>query len=244
MENQESATETILIIEDDVTISDLLAYNLRRAGYKVRQERSGRAGLATALAGGTDLVLMDLMLPGLDGLAASRELKRQRPEIPVVMLTARAERETTLAGFDAGADDYVTKPFDMDVLLARIRARLRSPRQAPLGDPARAFGEVILDPDARALRRDTTTIPLKPKEHELLNLLASRPGHLFPREEIVQRVWQHRHLPGSRTLDVHVRRLREKLSSLDAPVAIQTVRGVGYRLTLGRETAERQRTGP
>ena len=130
---------TILLVEDDATISELLAYNLRRAGYDVLRETNGRAGLQAALAGGVGLVLLDLMLPGLDGLTVSREIKRRRPDLPVIMLTARGERETMLKGFQAGADDYVTKPFDLDVLLARIEARLRHPdRRDATGPPGAA----------------------------------------------------------------------------------------------------------
>lgn len=223
---------TVLIVEDDATISDLVAYNLKRAGYAVRQEWTGRAGLESALAAEVDIVLLDLMLPGLDGLAVSREMKRHKPDIPIIMLTARTERETVLEGFEAGADDYVTKPFDMDVLLARIKARLRTAAPNELGatsaSPSRDID--ILDHNAHLLRTATGQISLKPKEFGLLELLLSAPGHLFPREEIVERIWHHKYLPGSRTLDVHVRRLRRKLEMVEAPVIIETVRGVGYRL--------------
>lgn len=219
----------ILIIEDDATISDLVAYNLRRAGYEVEQEWAGRSGLERALTSEIDLVLLDLMLPGIDGLALSRELRRQRPDLPIIMLTARGEREMILQGFISGADDYVTKPFDMDVLFARISARLRG---RPAGRPAAAVSPLaqMLDSDAHVLRTDAGEVTLNPKEFDLLELLASAPGHLFPREEIVERIWHYRYLPGSRTLDVHVRRLREKLKAVAAPVGIETVRGVGYRL--------------
>jgi two-component system alkaline phosphatase synthesis response regulator PhoP len=228
---------TILLVEDDPTISELLAYNLRRAGYDVLQEANGRAGLAAALAGDIALVLLDLMLPGLDGLTVSREIKRRRPDLPVIMLTARSERETMLQGFQAGADDYVTKPFDLDVLLARIEARLRRPDPRDAGEPPAPPAEVpdILDRDAHTLRGRRGAERLKPKEFALLDLLLSAPGHLFPREEIVTRVWHHRYLPGSRTLDVHVRRLRDKLATLATDVSIQTVRGVGYRLVPSEE---------
>jgi len=233
--SQPAASPVVLVVEDDATISDLLAYNLRRAGYGVRQEWTGRTGLESALAGTVDLVLLDLMLPGLDGLAVSRELRRQKPGLPIIMLTARTERETMLEGFVSGADDYVTKPFDMDVLLARIKARLRPPqahpdeRVQPLDTPD------ILDRDAHVLHAASGRVPLKPKEHDLLELLLSSPGHLFRREEIVERIWHHRYLPGSRTLDVHVRRVREKLDYVSAPVIIETVRGVGYRLVQSQE---------
>ncbi len=227
----ERPTSLILIIEDDATISDLVAYNLSRAGYQVRKETNGRNGLEAALSDEVDLVLMDLMLPGLDGLAATREIKRQKPDLPVVMLTARDERGEVLEGFDTGADDYVTKPFDMELLLARIQARLR--HQVPAGRPSGRLevGGLILDHDAHALFAGQTVVPLKPKEFDLLTFFFANPGRLFEREEIVEAVWHHRYLPGSRTLDVHIRRLREKLQEVGRSVEIETVRGVGYRLT-------------
>lgn len=205
---------------------------MRRAGYLVMQEGNGRAGLQTALATDVDLVLVDLMLPGLDGITVTREIRRRRPDLPLIVLTARGERETMLDGFAAGADDYVVKPFDLDVLLARIQAQLRKTgATAGLRSiPARTMASDILDRDAHALRTSWSSVGLKPKEFELLELLLGAPGHLFPREEIVTRVWRQRYLPGSRTLDVHVRRLREKIELAGAAVSIETVRGVGYRL--------------
>ncbi len=231
--NDDDGRAVILVVEDDATISDLLAYNLRRAGYAVRQERNGRAGLETALAGAADLVLLDLMLPGIDGLTAGRELKRRRPDLPLIILTARSEREIVLEGFELGADDYVTKPFDMDVLLARIQAQLRRTSAMPaLEEAPRPVLDVTLDRDTRRLVSARGAVSLKPKEYELFELLLSAPGRLFTREDIVERVWHHKYLPGSRSLDVHIRRLREKLESIDAQVSIGTVRGVGYRIAV------------
>ena len=233
----EIAKKCILLVEDDATISDLVAYNLRRAGYDVLQEHSGRTGLETALTRSVDLVLMDLMLPGLDGMAASREIVRRKPSLPIIMLTARSERETILEGFELGADDYIVKPFDIEVLLARIHARLR---RAPTGiavapqahdGGSLTTGDLVLDRDAHVIKTPHGEVALNPKEHDLLELLLSRPGHLFPREEIVERVWHQKYLPASRSLDVHVRRLRAKLTQIGAKVELQTVRSVGYRLT-------------
>ena len=222
----------ILLVEDDLTISDLVAYNLERAGYQVQQERAGRPGLEAALAGAADLVLLDLMLPGLDGLTAAREIRRRKPNLPVILLTARTDRETMLEGFEAGADDYVTKPFDMDVLLARIQARLRTTPevvQTTKTPPQRELGNLTLDRDGRALRAGSQSVRLKPKEFALLDLLTSRTEHLFSREELTEAVWRQRYIPGSRSLDVHVRRLRSKLEDLGAELEIETIRGVGYR---------------
>jgi DNA-binding response OmpR family regulator len=226
----------ILLVEDDATISDLVAYNLRRAGYEVLQEHNGRAGLEAAFTNDVDLVLMDLMLPALDGMAASKEIVRRKPSLPIIMLTARGERETMLEGFESGADDYITKPFDIEVLLARIQARLRrSPAGIPISSGSSptssvGTGDLVLDRDAHAIRTGRGEMALNPKEYDLLELLLSRPGHLFSREEIVERVWHHKYMPASRSLDVHVRRLRAKLEQVQAEVSVQTVRGVGYRL--------------
>jgi DNA-binding response OmpR family regulator len=226
----------ILLVEDDLTISDSVAYALRKAGYEVLQEYDGRAGLRTALSRPVDLVLMDLMLPGLDGMTASREIIRRKPRLPIIMLTARSERETILEGLESGADDYVTKPFDLDVLLARIKARLRRDiagisvvSGGPEGGTV-STGDLVLDRDTHILRTPRGEVGLNPKEYGLLLLFLSRPGHLFPREEIVERVWQQRYLPTSRSLDVHVRRLRARLEEVGAEVGIETVRGFGYRL--------------
>jgi len=229
-------SKCILLVEDDTTISDLLAFNLKRTGYHVIQEYNGRAGLHTALSQAVDLVLMDLMLPGLDGISASRGILRAKPQTPVIILTALVDRERLLEGFEVGAVDYVTKPFDLEVLLARIAASLRrSSGNEACGarEYARSvikLGELMVDNDARALRRGSTEVSLTPNEHALLELLLSQPGHLFQREEITEHVWHHRYLSSSRTLDVHMRRLRQKLLAVQADVTIRVVRGVGYRL--------------
>ena len=226
---------SLLLVEDDATIAELLAYNLRQAGYEVILERDGRAGVRAALSYDVDLVLMDLMLPELDGLSASSEIARRRPRLPIIMLTARRDRESILKGFAAGADDYIVKPFDLDELLARVAARLRRAAdrpdaEAPDLDAPVPLGGLRLDGNTYTLRLGDDVVPLKPKEYELLALLFSEPGHLFRREEIIQRVWHQQYIPGSRTLDVHMRHVRAKLDDVSAPVTIRAVRGVGYRL--------------
>lgn len=221
----------ILLIEDDLTISELLAYNLRQAGYEVLREADGSAGLKTALSCDVDLVIVDLMLPGLDGMTLSREFASAKPDVPLIVLTARTEREIRLEGFQSGADDFVTKPFDLDELLARVAARLK--RTTPREEVTRGAGRIeglTLDRDTHELRTSKAQVFLKPKEFDLLELLISAPGHLFRREEIMHRVWQQGYTSSSRTLDVHVRHVREKLERIDAPAAIENVRGVGYRI--------------
>ncbi len=226
----------ILLVEDDPTIAGLVAYNLERAGYEVLQEHNGRAGLQAALTSKVDLVLMDLMLPGIDGMTASKEIARRKPDLPIIMVTARSEREAVLEGFESGADDYITKPFDLDVLLARIQARLRrapggrGPGRASADETPAGAADLTLNPDEHVLRTAHGEATLSPKEYDLLELLLSRPGHLFPREEIVERVWHQRYTAASRNLDVHIRHLRAKLDEVQAEVSVQTVRGVGYRI--------------
>ena len=226
----------ILVVEDDVTISDLLAYNLRRAGYDVVQGFNGRAGVDMALSQQVDLVVMDLMLPGLDGISASREIVRAKPWVPVVIVSALSERDKLLEGFGVGVDDYITKPFDLDLLLARIAASLRrastseGSRTGGQNDSVLKVGELVVDGDTRSLRTASGEARLTPKEHAIVGLLLSQPGHLFTREEITESVWHCHYLPSSRTLDVHVRRLRDKLQGIEAEVTIYGVRGVGYRL--------------
>ncbi|MDZ4169693.1 MAG: response regulator transcription factor [Coriobacteriia bacterium] len=221
----------LLLIEDDPTIAELLAYNLRQAGYEVRLESDGRNGLLSALSGEVDLVLVDLMLPELDGMTVSCEISRVKPDVPIIVVTARTEREIMLEGFNSGADDFVTKPFDLDELLARIAARLRrSDTSSGRIEGAVSVVGMRLDPDSHVLATTAGEVFLKPKEYGLLELLVSQPGHLFRREEITRRVWHQGYSSASRTLDVHVRHVRAKLEQVRAPVTIQNVRGVGYRL--------------
>ena len=226
----------ILLVEDDVTISDLLAYYLRRAGYGITQEYNGRSALERVLAGSFDLVLMDLLLPGLDGMSATREILRRRPGLPIIILSALSERERLLESFALGVTDYITKPFDVDVLLARITATLRRARSTaerprrPQSANGVDLSGVELDHDIRCLRTEKGEVTLTPKEHGLLELLLSQPGHLFSKEEITESVWHQRYISSSRTLDVHVRRLRDKLRMAEAGLEIYGVRGVGYRL--------------
>ena len=234
--NVENSAKRVLVIEDDPIISDLLAGSLLKAGHEVIQERSGRAGLEAALNRRVDLVVMNLTTPGLDGIPAVKEMVRRRPALSIIVLSARADRQSMLGCFEAGVLDYVAKPFDLDLLLARIRSCLRrGTRQSPGPDdeitgPPATIGDLILDRDARVIRTPTGQASLNRKEHDLLELLLSEPGHLFTREEIMERVWRQRYLPVSRSLDVHVRHLRVKLEACDAGISLQTVRGIGHRI--------------
>lgn len=210
---------------------EMVAYNLRRAGFGVRSEADGRRGLGLARSGDDDLIIVDLMLPSLDGMQIVREVRRTRPDAPILMLTARAESEVRLAGFDAGVDDYLTKPFLMDELVARVKALLRrtGPRPADAPGEDLAFGDLKMSlRDQRCWVADGE-VELRPKEFGLLAMLAGEPGRLFGRDEMVERVWGYSELAKTRTVDTHIKTIRRKVEATSAYRYIDTVRGVGYR---------------
>jgi DNA-binding response OmpR family regulator len=221
-----------LVIEDDPNVAEVVAAYLEREGCIVEVKSDGHEGLAAALADPPDLVVLDLMLPGLDGLEVCRRLQSLAP-VPVVMLTAKGEETDSIVGLELGADDYVSKPFSPRELVARIKAVLRR-ANAPL-DPVLAgtakldAGPVEIDVAAHEARRDGEVLPLTAREFELLVFLVRHPRRAFRREELLERVWGTRYGDTS-TITVHVRRLREKVE-LDSsmPVHLVTVWGVGYR---------------
>ena len=214
----------VLLAEDDAAIAEPLARALRREGYDVDVHGDGRSALAAAREG-FDLVVLDLGLPGMDGLDVCRELRAQSSTVPVLVLTARADEVDTVVGLDAGADDYVTKPFRLAELLARARALLRRGTVEP-AVPAR----VRIDVDARLAYLDDEVVALTAKEFDLLRVLLREAGRVVPREQIMREVWDADWYGSTKTLDMHVSWLRRKLGD-DAgrPRFISTVRGVGFR---------------
>jgi DNA-binding response OmpR family regulator len=232
--------EKILVVEDEIALQETLAYNLKRQGYEVRSCGNGRDALGEARAFKPDLVLLDVMLPGMDGFEICRIL-RQENTTPVLMLTARDDEIDRVVGLEVGADDYMTKPFSMRELMARVKAMLRRVRmireevQAGNGAPqpasqAMVFGSLVLDLSRREVRVDEQPVSLKPKEFELLVFLAQHRGQVLSREFILERVWGWNFIGDSRTVDVHVRWLREKIEAEPShPLRLITVRGAGYR---------------
>jgi DNA-binding response OmpR family regulator len=220
----------ICVIEDEEVIASAVAARLRAEGFDVEVAHDGHAGVALCDRLRPDLVVLDLMLPGLDGLEVCRRVQRDRP-VPVLMLTARAEESDLLVGLAVGADDYITKPFSPRELVARIRALLRrvERRPAPPGD-AVVIGALEIDPAARLVRIGGEVVHLTPTEFDLLALLAARPGVVFSRDQLLADVWGWRDGSGQRTVDSHVRGLRRKLGS----DLVRTVHGVGYALEAGR----------
>jgi DNA-binding response OmpR family regulator len=222
--------ERLLLIEDDASIREIVSIGLKAAGFRVVTAIDGRQGLATARSGGFDAVILDVMLPSLDGFEVCREI-RKFSRIPVVMLTARTDLIDVVVGLESGADDYVKKPFELPELTARLRAVLRR-AAAPAGEHSLiAVGRLEIDPAGFAVRRDGAELTLTATEFRLLVELAKRPGQVFTRELLLQRVWDYEYLGESHLVDVAIQRLRAKVEDDPShPVLIKTVRGVGYRL--------------
>jgi DNA-binding response OmpR family regulator len=216
----------LLLVEDDESIGRPLTRTLEGQGYAVDWARTGRAAL-DRLRDDTALVLLDLGLPDADGVDVCQRLRERRPDLAIVILTARREEADVVLGLNAGADDYVVKPFRLAELLARVHARLRG-RGDQDGGPLRA-GALTVDVAARRAWVEAAEIELRPKEFDLLALLAAEAGHVVGRERIMRDVWDEHWFGSTKTLDIHVSTLRRKLSGL-GPGAITTVRGVGYRL--------------
>ena len=222
----------MLVVDDDATIAEVVALYLSREGYEVETVGDGRRAVERALADPPDLVVLDLMLPGVDGLEVCRRIRAMAP-VPVIMLTARGDESDRVVGLELGADDYVAKPFSPKELVARVKAVLRrasGPLSTPPGvPPVFDDGELRVDVAAREASLAGRPVPLTAREFELLAFLARHPREAFRREELMQHVWGSRYGDSS-TITVHVRRLREKIErDPSAPTRIVTVWGVGYR---------------
>jgi len=231
--------EKVLLVEDEPTLVETLSYNLARQGYAVITAMDGRRALELARRELPDIILLDVMLPELDGIEVCRIL-RQEMAVPIIMLTARDEEIDKVVGLEVGADDYITKPFSMRELMARVKANLRRVRltrqeseaDVPAGDSERLVaGDVVVDLARREVLLQGDPVALTPREFDLLAFLARNRGLVLSRDLILERVWGWDYAGGTRTVDVHIRGLREKLETDPArPTRILTVRGTGYRL--------------
>jgi DNA-binding response OmpR family regulator len=240
-------SQKILVVEDDATLQETLVYNLERQGYEVVATDNGRTALTLTRSHNPDLIVLDVMLPGIDGFEVCRILRKEISS-PILMLTARTEEVDRVVGLEMGADDYLTKPFSMRELLARVKALLRRVRlvreemaaeqtgpipttdSSLIHSPLLVFGSLTIDQNRHEVRLDDNPIRLKPKEFELLAFLARHKGMALSRDLILERVWGWTFDGNSRTVDVHVRWLREKIEGDPGnPQRIVTVRGIGYR---------------
>jgi len=229
--------EKILVVEDEPSLQETLAYNLTRQGYAVESAGDGQAALTVARQSNPDLIVLDIMLPKLDGFEVCRIL-RQEMNVPIIMLTARDDEIDRVIGLEMGADDYLTKPFSMREFLARVKAHLRRVRlireefdsESTPSKEILQSGNLTLDPVRRETRLNDRLIALKPKEYELLFYLIRHQGHVLSREQIMESVWGWSYTGGSRTVDVHIRWLRQKIEmDPNHPERIITIRSAGYR---------------
>jgi two-component system, OmpR family, response regulator len=221
----------ILLVEDERGIADFVERALRAQGHAVEVAADGVDGGRRAVGSDLDLVILDVMLPGRSGLEILQEIRTVKPALPVIMLTARAEVADKVAGLDAGATDYMTKPFSVEELLARVRAHLRTPVQAET--TRLRVADIDLDMLRRTVTRDGTPVHLSAKEFDLLAYFMRHPGQVLSRQQILNGVWDYNHDPGTNIVEVYVGYLRRKLALADRPVPIQTVRSAGYRLVDG-----------
>lgn len=226
----------ILVVEDEESYRDPLTYQLTREGYDVVAAADGNEALVAYDEGGADLVLLDLMLPGLSGMEVCREL-RQRGDVPVIMLTAKDSEIDKVVGLELGADDYVTKPYSFRELLARVRAVLRrrggdTPVVDDAGDAPIAVGRVHMDVDRHTVTVNGELVPFPLKEFDLLELLLRNPGRVLTRGQLIDRVWGSDYVGDTKTLDVHVKRVRAKIEEdPSTPTFLLTVRGLGYKIS-------------
>jgi len=225
-------TRQILVVEDERPIREMVAFGLRRAGFDVVEAEDTREARARIADRRPDLVLIDWMLPDMSGLELTRSLKKDKDtrEVPIIMLTARAEEQDKVTGLEGGADDYVTKPFSPRELLARINAVLR---RSTVSTPEEliAAGGLTLDAAGHRVTVNDSTVPLGPTEYRLLSFFMTHPERVYSRSQLLDRVWGGNVYVEERTVDVHIRRLRKALESFDCDKFIQTVRGAGYRFS-------------
>jgi two-component system alkaline phosphatase synthesis response regulator PhoP len=222
-------TAKILVVDDEPDILEFLQYNLTKEGFQVLTASNGKDGLAKAESERPDLIILDIMMPNMDGVEVCRAIRanKQLDNTLIAFLTAREEDYSQIAALDVGGDDYITKPIRPRVFISRVRALLRRPARTEIDDSSEIIqvGDLTIDREKVLVRKDNQEIELAKKEFELLNLLVSKPGKVFTREEIFRKVWGTDVIVGNRTIDVHIRKLREKIGD----GYIKTIKGIGYK---------------
>jgi len=223
----------VLIVEDERAIVEILKFNLKREGYETMEALDGEAGLELARSGDPDLILLDVMLPKMNGFDVCAALRKEGHAVPIIMLTAREEENDKVFGLEAGADDYMTKPFSMRELLARVKANIRRRRMDTLvqqpGNEVLHCGDLAVDLTAMTVSKRQQPVDVTQKEFDLLRCLLSTPGKVYSREELMTKVWNYDYFGDMRTVDVTIRRLREKIEDdPSTPTIIRTKRGAGY----------------
>lgn len=228
---------SLLVVEDDNNISTAIEEYFSKVGYAVNTVSDGIAGLEAAAKNRPDVVVLDLMLPKMDGLAVCKELRQRSPQIPILMLTAKDDVVDKVLGLEMGADDYITKPFSLREVEARIKSVLRRTRAAAASSDGRdetpiVRGKLRIDPVRREVTIDSRQVDLTPKEFDLLRLFAANPGRVFPRKYLLEKIWDYSYEGYDRTIDSHINRLRSKIEeNPDNPQLVLTVWGIGYKFT-------------
>jgi len=219
----------VLVVDDEKNIVDIVTFNLHKEGYEVLYAYDGQQGLALAQAENPELILLDIMMPKMDGFEVCRKI-REKSQVPIIMLTARAEEVDKVLGLELGADDYVTKPFSVRELMARVKANIRRQEPGSAGPVGLlSFGDLTIDPNKYEIKRNGAMLELTHREFELLKFLATQNTQVFTRETLLEKVWGYEYFGDVRTVDVTIRRLRSKVEdNPDQPKYILTKRGVGY----------------
>ena len=236
--NNSDPRKKVLVVEDDRTLRETLRYNLVAEGFEVRVASDGGEGLVAAREDPPDVIVLDLMLPGLSGVEVCKALRRDGSIVPVIMLTARDAEIDRVGGLESGADDYMTKPFSMRELIARVGAQIRRMDMLKsvsqiTNDQVLDLGDLVINRSSRTVTFNGTALDLRPREFDLLAHLAANPGRVYTRDQLLQDVWGFEYSGDTRTVDVHVRWIRLKIEKNPAkPTLLGTVRGVGYRINL------------
>ena len=236
--NNSDPRKKVLVVEDDRTLRETLRYNLVAEGFEVRVASDGGEGLVAAREDPPDVIVLDLMLPGLSGVEVCKALRRDGSIVPVIMLTARDAEIDRVGGLESGADDYMTKPFSMRELIARVGAQIRRMDMLKsvsqiTNDQVLDLGDLVINRSSRTVTLNGTALDLRPREFDLLAHLAANPGRVYTRDQLLQDVWGFEYSGDTRTVDVHVRWIRLKIEKNPAkPTLLGTVRGVGYRINL------------
>lgn len=226
--------DKILIVDDEEHILELLKFNLENAGFKVITASNGIEALEYLKNSLPKLILLDLMLPGMDGYDVCKEIRREKnlSNIPIIMITARSEELDKILGLELGADDYITKPFSIRELIARVKAVLRRTTNSPSNDKVFSYGNLMVDFEKHEVTKNGDRVDLTLKEFELLELLIKNKGKVLTRDSLLDKIWGYEYIGETRTVDVHIRHLRQKIEDDDKnPRYIETIRGIGYRFT-------------
>jgi len=226
--------DKILIVDDEEHILELLKFNLENAGFKVITASNGIEALEYLKNSLPKLILLDLMLPGMDGYDVCKEIRRDKnlSNIPIIMITARSEELDKILGLELGADDYITKPFSIRELIARVKAVLRRTTNSPSNDKVFSYGNLMVDFEKHEVTKNGDRVDLTLKEFELLELLIKNKGKVLTRDSLLDKIWGYEYIGETRTVDVHIRHLRQKIEDDDKnPRYIETIRGIGYRFT-------------